>query len=376
MVAESRVVSVEVLEPGSPEFARFSDSADYVYTLEVDHPSHTYFAAGVLVGNCQGAENAVVDNSIMPMATETAGTTVFTGTPGYTKNVFYREIMANKRRATKRGRNRINHFEVDWKLVGRYSKRYLKRVQKEMLRLGEDSDEFRRQYCNQWLLEKGMYTTSQRLDELGDRSMQSVVHAYHRTPVVVGIDLARKQDRTIVTVVFVDWDHPDQFGMYNHRILNWLDLEGMEWEEQYFTIVEFLRNYRIWKVGIDTNGLGDVVVGRLRRLMPDVDFVDLGSSLTEQSVRWKHLRNLLQRGRVSWPAGAKVRKLKCFRRFYQEMEDLEIEFRGPNVIGKAPNENDAHDDYPDSLSMATILTTLEADEEMEVTDNILYARSR
>ena len=77
--------------------------------------------------------------------------------------------------------------------------------------------------------------------------MQSVVHAWANSPVVVGIDPARKQDKTVVTVVWVDWDHPDELGYYHHRILNWLDLEGVDWEEQYYRIVEFLSNYNVWQ---------------------------------------------------------------------------------------------------------------------------------
>ena len=58
------------------------------------------------------------------------------------------------------------------------------------------------------------------------------------------------------------------------------------------------------------------------------------------------------------------------------MEDLEIVFKGPNVFAEAPKESDAHDDYPDSLSMACVLTVGGDDsvEEAEMYDNILYRR--
>ena len=39
-------------------------------------------------------------------------------------------------------------------------------------------------------------------------------------------------DSTVVTVVWVDWDRPDEFGYYDHRILNWLELHGDDWEER------------------------------------------------------------------------------------------------------------------------------------------------
>lgn len=331
----------------------------------------------ILIDEAQGADKLVVDKKIAPMGAATNASMVMTGTPAYNKGVFYDTIRDNKR-AEARGSKR-NNFEYDWKTVAKYNPQYKKKIEREKVRLGEDSDEFRLSYRIQWILEKGMFTTSERLDALGDTSMQSVVHAYHRSPIVAGIDVGRKQDKTIVTVVYVDWDNPDPFGLYYHQILNWLDLEGMDWEEQYFRIAEFLSNYNVWKIGIDVGGLGDVVAQRMQILMPHVEVVPLGSSNTDQSERWKYLKQLLDHGQISWPAGAKVRRIRTYKRFRTEMEDLEIHFKGPYVLAEAPKVADAHDDYPDSLSMACILSHLEQGEEsgnVEVTSNILYTKQQ
>jgi hypothetical protein len=302
-------------------------------------------------------------------------TKVFTGTPSYTTGVFYNMIKTNKRKAAEDKRAKVNNFEVDWKEVGRSNPDYKKFVQNELLRLGEDSDEFRLSYKIQWILDKGMFSTSEKLEELGDNSMSSVVHSYHRTPVVAGIDCGRKQDSTIVTVVFIDWDNPDQLGYYHHHVLNWLDLEGMDWEEQYFRIVEFLSNYNIWKVGIDIGGLGDTVAQRLRLLMPNIEIVELGSAQSEQTVRWKHLKVLMDRKQISWPNGANVKRTRNWKRFRQQMEDLLLIYKGPYVLAEAPGAANAHDDYPDSLSMACVLSLLNEDGdagEVEVYDNFIY----
>ena len=133
----------------------------------------------------------------------------------------------------------------------------------------------------------------------------------------------------MVTVLYVDWNRPDAFGFYHHRILNWLDLTGVEWEEQYFRIVEFLSNYRVWRIGIDTNGMGGPVAERLRLLMPNAEIVDLGSAQSEQSDRWKYLKQLIDRRQIVWPAGAKVRRTKIYKAFRLQMEDLQIQFKGP-----------------------------------------------
>lgn len=334
----------------------------------------------ILVDECQGADEKVINKSVGPMGAAVNATTIYTGTPTYTKGVFYNQIQFNKREQNKRGHRWQEHYEVEWREAAKENEYYRKYVLQQMVKLGEDSDEFKLSYKLLWLLDKGMFTTSEKLDNCGDRTAQSLIPAFNLSPVVVGIDCARKQDRTIVTVIFVDWEHPDELGMYHHRVLNWLDLEGMDWETQYFRIVEFLANYRVWKIGIDVGGLGDVVAQRLRILLPHIDIVDFGSSQSEQSDRWKYLRGLIDRRQVVWPAGAKVRRLKIWKRFRQEMEDLEILFKGPFVLAEAPSVRDAHDDYADSLAIGCYLTKAFEEEEsgqVEVSVNPFYAgRSR
>jgi len=379
-VMQDPEIGARVIAKGRTVWIRFRsiDTEGSLVRKTTAHPRATIEGRSyhvILIDEAQGSDDRVVNKSIGPMGAAFNATMIFTGTPTYTKNVFYTTIQSNKRALTKRGTVRCNHFEVDWKTAAREAPNYRKFVNKEMLRMGEDSDEFKLSYRLVWLLDKGMFTTSEKLDDCGDISMQSVVHAWANSPVVVGIDPARKQDKTVVTVVWVDWDHPDELGYYHHRILNWLDLEGVDWEEQYYRIVEFLSNYNVWRVGIDVGGVGDAVAGRLQRLMPGIDIVELGSSQSEQSVRWKYLRELLDRRQVVWPAGAKVRRLKMWRRFRQEMEDLELLFKGPYVLAEAPSVRDAHDDFADSLAMACVLTKDEAAAQpVEMSSNPFFTR--
>lgn len=308
----------------------------------------------IVIDECQEADDFVVSKSISPMLAYYAGTMVKTGTPTTHKNNFYRSIQLNKRRQTSRG-SRQNHFQWDYKDVSKYNENYQKFIRKEMLRIGEDSDEFQMSYNCKWLLERGMFVTSTVMDELGDTS-QELVKAWHRTPVVVGIDPARKLDSTVVTVVWVDWDRPDEFGYYDHRVLNWLELQGDDWEDQYFQIVNFLENYDVLYVGVDSGGVGDAVAQRLKLLLPRAEVLPIGSSQPEQSKRWKHLKTLIDRRLIGWPAHAKTRRLRSWKRFYQQMTDLETKFQGPNFLAHAPEEAHAHDDYADSLAIACSLT--------------------
>jgi hypothetical protein len=309
----------------------------------------------IIIDECQEADDFVVSKSIAPMGAYYNATMVKTGTPTTHKNNFYRAIQLNKRRVAG-GRNvKQNHFQWDWKDVAKVQANYEKFIKKEMLRIGEDSDEFQLSYNCKWLLERGMFVTSNIMDDLGDTS-QEIVKSWHRSPVVVGVDPARKMDSTVVTVVWVDWDRPDEFGYYDHRVLNWLEIQGDDWEEQYFQIQQFLSNYDVLAIGVDANGVGDAVAGRLKVLIPRSEVISITSSPSEQSRRWKHLQALIQRQMVSWPAHAKTRRLRLWKKFYQQMTDAEVKYKGPNFTVAAPDEAHAHDDFVDSLALACSLT--------------------
>ena len=59
---------------------------------------------------------------------------------------------------------------------------------------------------------------------------------------------------------------------------------------------------------------------------------------------------------ITWPAHAKTRRLRTWKRFYQQMTDLEVTYKGPNFAAAAPDEAYSHDDFADSLSIACSLT--------------------
>ena len=324
----------------------------------------------VVIDECQEADDFTVSKSISPMLAYYAGTMIKTGTPTTSKNNFYRAIQLNKRRATGRGA-RQNHFQWDWKDVSKVNENYAKFISKEKLRIGEDSDEFQMSYNCKWLLERGMFVTQTLMDELGDTS-QELVKMWHKTPVVIGIDPARKMDSTVVTVVWVDWDRPDEFGYFDHRVLNWLEIQGDDWEEQYFQIVNFLSNYDVLAIGVDANGVGDAVAQRLKVLMPRAEVIALTSSQSEQSKRFKHLQALMQRRMLSFPAHAKTRRLRLWKRFTQQMTDAEIQYKGPNFTVAAPDETYAHDDYVDSLAIACSMTVDLVMPEVQVSSSAFF----
>ena len=318
----------------------------------------------IFVDESQSVDPYVLNKSISPMGAFYLATMVMTGTPDIVKGVFYQTIQHNRRQELRRG-GKKNHFRFDWKYCARYNKNYAAYIRGEAQRIGEDSDEFRLNYRLEWLLERGMLVTETRMDELGDPTMP-IVPAYWRSPLIAGIDFARRMDSTVATVLWVDWDRPDELGLYDHRILNWLEMHGEEWEDQYFRIVDFFSNYSIVACGVDAQGVGDVAADRLKRLLPKIQVEPLSSQIGDQSARWKHLQQLLQRGLLSWPAHPRAKKTKVYRRFRQQMIDVEKTYRGAHLIVEAPNEAGVHDDYVDSLSCATIMSQVMMVPEVEI----------
>lgn len=328
----------------------------------------------IIVDEAQDADEFTVRKSVHPMGAFVNATLVKTGTPTTHKGDFYKAIQLNKRMQTKHGA-RQNHYEADWRVCAKYNKNYGRYVRSEMLRLGPDSDEFMLAYGLKWLLERGLFITQTKLDDLGDRTMECIP-AYWQSPVVVGIDPARKQDSTVVTVVYVNWDQPDHLGYYDHRVLNWLELHGDDWEPQYAQIVEFLANYDVLGIAVDTQGVGDAVAQRLDVLMPRTEVFALASDNASQSLRWKHLLQLIERNMIGWPAHSKTKRLRKWKRFYQQMLDLEKRWDGAFFLAEAPEEAEAHDDFPDSLALACMLTKGLTMPQASQSANPFYTRSR
>jgi len=308
----------------------------------------------IMIDEAQEADSAKIRKSIHPMTTATAGSIVKVGTPAAFKSEYYDAIQRNKRRGLTFGKR--NHFAYDWKRAARENPYYAQSIKKEKERLGEDSDEFQMSYNLKWMLDRGMFITEEQVDELGDPKMQ-IIPYYTMSPIVIGIDVAKTHDSTVCTAVWVDWEHPDEFGLYEHRILAWLELHGENWESQYAQICDFVSHYYVMRIGVDAQGMGDPVAESLSVLLPNIEVVPMAMNPIDQSERWQHLMQLIQRKLIGWPAHPRTKRLLTYKRFVQQLTDVEKEYKGKYLMVAAPrNEKNAHDDYIDSLALACFLT--------------------
>jgi hypothetical protein len=315
--------------------------------------SKTYHFA--FIDEAQEADESMIAKSIKPMLAWNNGTVVLGGTAQRYKSYFYGAIQRNKRRDANTRSRKQHHHEYDWRIAAKYNKNYAQFIAGEKLKIGEDSDEFQMSYCNRWMLDKGMFVSEERLERMYDPTMP-IVQEWWKTPIVVGIDVARSNDSTVITPVWVDWDRPDPFGFFEHRVLNWHEINNVEWEQQYFEIIDFLRNYNVMRVGVDAQGVGGAVAERLQILMPHIEVVAMSSDVKAQNDRWTHLTQLIQRDQLFVPGDYKAKRTRRWKKFNQQMGDLERIQRGPYMLAAAPDERGAFDDYADSLAIACQMT--------------------
>jgi hypothetical protein len=308
----------------------------------------------IVIDEAQDADSETVRRRIHPMMAAVGGSIVKIGTPTSHKSDYYEALIRNRSHRPVHGKR--NYFAYDWKRAAKENKRYAAFVRSEIDRIGEDSDEFQMAYALRWMLERGMFMTDERINDLSDVTMERVEY-YYDTPIVCGLDVASKHDSTVLTAVFVDWDHPDEFHLYYHKVLNWLEMHGENWESQYRQICGFCAQYRVMRLGVDAQGMGGPVAERLQVLLPHIEVVPLPMNPADQSERWTHLTQLIQRDLLGWPAGPRTRRHENFKRFITQMSQVEKEYKGKYMlVGSPRNEKNTHDDYIDSLALACSLS--------------------
>jgi hypothetical protein len=343
--------------------------------------------------------------SIHPMAAATAGTLVKIGTCNRKRSEFHSACRRNKRSDLANGLLRSKkrcHFEFDYTIGQKYNPRYRKYVQKEKIRLGEDSDEFRMKYRLHWLLERGMFVNPDVLDDCGiktndnhllitqGKGRKRRMIKFTRPPNVVNYDSATegviasidvgRTNSTVVTIGKVFWDGGVDYAdsvRYPMHILNWLELHGDDHEAQHPQILSFLKNYRLTQAIIDATGKGDPVYSRMAAELEafGVTVIPFIFNATSKDLGYKILSQELNTRRLTFPAGSRAVRLAKWQRFVGQMEDLEKEWRGQQmVVSKPKNSSEARDDFPDSLMMLNWLANVRGTHEVEVAQNPFLGR--
>lgn len=349
-----KIIGIQIEEP----------SEHIVYDLTVED-CHNFFANGVLVHNCQDISNFKIRKSIHPMGAAYNATLVKIGTATTFKGDFYDAIVRNKLEFEGKTTNIRNHFEYDCDVAAKYNPKYAKYLEKERKRLGENSDEFLMSYKLKWIISRGMFIDiikfeQNNLESLLERTMQDT-QATH----VVGIDVGGKGDDTIITVVEVDWNMPviletqtndetgedETYTAYNTYIKDWHVISNQpDYEEQYPEIVNYLEHFNVARVVIDATREA-ALAHRLRANLKS-EVVPFIFTQKSKSDVYKHLDKEIASGRARVCAGSKTVETREYQDFIEQLGDLQKGYSGANLIVSHPEERGAHDDFPDSWSLA------------------------
>lgn len=315
----------------------------------------------IIVDEAQDVGNLKYRKSIRPMAAFFNGTSVVIGTPTTQRNFFYDTIERNKK-SYEEDNARKNHYQYDWKTVIKYNPNYEKYVRGEMGKIGEDSDEFQMAYALRWMFERGMFIDPDKFDKLADDSIDLELENLEDIS-VVGIDLGKSKDSTVVTVLGVDWDNPyileksndpevPDYIVYDTWIRAWLEIQGDNWNDQYEQITDYLSRWRIGNCVMDATGVGNPIYDRVAANVnfPVIPYV---FSTQSKSALMKFFDSQIKGNRFRYPAGEEARESREFQRFYEQFLGAEKSYNGQHLVIAGPTERNAHDDYVFSAALAS-----------------------
>jgi len=332
----------------------------------------------IICEETQDISNSKLRKSIHPMAAATNGTLIKIGTPTTSKGEFYDAIQRNKRLEAQGGVQ--SHFEFDYRVAAYYNDLYAKYVEKEKYRLGTESDEFRMSYRLHWILERGMFVAPYLFEELGydfnytDEAQEPFAIEYFKKDgyQTAGIDFGKTADSTVVTIL--EQGPVLDGGFYGKRVLAWLEIQGDDYEEQFYQILDFLNNYNVKVIYADATGVGDGVTDRLYRALEHIQVEPIHFSTQANSEMMKSLAMEFQAKRIRYPNDADAKRTIEQRRFTQQFLDFEKSYNGQYMVCSHPDEKGAHDDYCWSLALAN--HAMEAETELPSVEqgaNVFYS---
>jgi len=292
----------------------------------------------------QDLEDKIVKEQIWPMGANTNAPNVYIGTAGTQICYFYR--LSQTSNAIKLYYGDITPQRKAIYVLTNNAKHliYENTVNQEIDKHGRDSDEIARPYFGKWLIGTGQFTTQEELDLLyADR-----ICAYRNVKdyCFAGIDVAKHPDSTVVTII--RWNEEKQVK----EILNWLELRGENYQDQFDIIKDFLGNYNVVAVAIDSTGVGDPVADMF---VTSTKFQDENSGLyaikfsaVSKDNMYRNLKLSIKGLLTTLPKQDK----KHGEKFRQQMLDLQQQYNGQLLKVNHPDSPDAHDDYPDSWALA------------------------
>lgn len=315
----------------------------------------------LLCEETQGLQYRTIEKSLIPMVASTNGTIILVGTAVDYKCYFHDAIVRNKVEDIRNPEHR-KHYEYDYIEVQKYNPRYAAHVSKMIKRYGIASPYFQMSYCNKFLLEEGMAVTERDFKANMMLSSYGIARRSDR-PVTIGIDQARKRNKTIVTVAeltqttldFEDGVAPET--RHSNRVIAWLELDKIAWSMQRKLIAQFLTGFSdIRMIAFDSTGPGDANYESFVEEYPEWPTMPVIFS----AVSKEHMKDVFYEyywsKRLQIPTDKRARQSKEWQAFWLEWVNVEKVTVNNRTYFRKNDKVGASDDYVDSLLLMLMAT--------------------
>lgn len=294
----------------------------------------------------QDLDDRIVKEQIWPMTKFTNGPYVYIGTAGTQICHFYRLVQSMEALVLNFDRIAEEKHKTYEKTKDSLHLVYIQSVKSDIEKFGKDSDEIRRPYYLEWLIGTGQFVLAEDLDKLIDENRKRRTYQEGTYECFAGIDTAKNPDSTVVTVIRYNKDKGKK------ELINWLELRGDNYKDQFDIINDFLSHYNVVAVAIDSTGQGDFMPDMFER---ETNWIDennglyrLKFSAVSKDIIYKNLKVTIKELLTTLP----ILDTKEADKFRQQLLDLQQEHKGQLLSCHHPDSADAHDDYPDSWALA------------------------
>lgn len=333
----------------------------------------------VFIEEAQDMDDFLVQKSIEPMVTATAGTIVKVGTTGTRKCDFFYEIQRNIKRGVGKHSGKMRfHFEYNYLDVIRQKRKqfevdrnpfhlnYERFIAKQIDKRGKNSDSFKLSYALIWDLESGMFLTDRDWNNIINKKRGFVRVVEDNWDVRAGLDLAKENASTVLTIAKV---FPvEEFKPPRKEVLRFIELHGMNYELQHELILEALIEYNVNTVYVDATGVGKPIADRLLHACGHyVNVVPYTFSRPSKSEMWLALKADIDAKRLMIPANNAARETEEYRKCEFQMKGMNKWYEGGYLVAQKSEESE-FDDYCDSLGLMTLAGNVDAEVMEEIMD--------
>jgi len=295
-----------------------------------------------------------------PMGSAANVTTILYGTAWDDSTLLEEVKQANLELEREDGIKR--HFRYDWQEIGKYNPDYVKFVQAERQRLGEEHPLFRTQYALLPITNGGGFLLRRQIAlVLGEHQRQSQPEG--KRTYIAGVDLAgeyepkmtgggvsgsnrdKGRDSTVIAIAEVDATNPSQPVL---KVVEQYQWTGTPHSQLYTQMTDILKN--VWncrRIVVDATGIGQPVASFLRKDLGRKVIPYVISSKSKSDMGFE-LLSFVNSGRL------KLYKQDGSREYEETLFELErarAQYRPNQTMNFYVDPQEGHDDFLMSLAL-------------------------